>query len=447
MLETIREFGNERLLESSDREAARQAYAAYYLKLAEEAAQEIQGPQRKKWLDRLDQEHGNLPAVMEWLLPQEDVVPAAIKRTELQEQALRLANALNQFWTQRGYLNEGWRFVEQVLLAYDGGDTLPLARAYLLAASLSMRLGNLERAGALVEQSINCGNALGNKAHLAQSLRMSGWIAHQSGQGDRAYGLYEQSLALFKELDDRKEITNTMHNMAFLLQTRGDSEQANALLEEVVTRQRALHNKTGLYGALYQLALSLFSLDEQPPLERIHALLLEALALAEEAGEQRGIAGIQGLLGWVIFSEGQLSEARKLVEGCLLFYNSGGDREFYGQYLAILGEIRAAQGDYAAARSVFEESLAIGKELNGKSEITAVALEGLADLELVLGEYKRAVRLWAKAARQREEIDVPLMPRLRPARERSLDQLRTLLGEKTFTDQWEQGYAQSPDEM
>jgi tetratricopeptide (TPR) repeat protein len=112
-----------------------------------------------------------------------------------------------------------------------------------------------------------------------------------------------------------------------------------------------------------------------------------------------------------------------------------------------LGEIRAAQGDYAAARSVFEESLAIGKELNGKSEITAVALEGLADLELVLGEYKRAVRLWAKAARQREEIGVPLMRRLRPARERSLDQLRTLLGEKTFADQWEQGYAQSPDEM
>lgn len=58
---------------------------------------------------------------------------------------------------QRGYTSEGWRFVERALQAYEGeagNVTLLLARAYLLAASLNLRLGNLERAGTLGEQSI-----------------------------------------------------------------------------------------------------------------------------------------------------------------------------------------------------------------------------------------------------------------------------------------------------
>ncbi len=267
MLETIREFGRECLLDNGEMERVRQAHAGCYLQLAEEAAQALPERQQVKWLERLDQEHGNLQAAMEWMLVQEGPASAEEKIVDRKEMALRLGNALNGFWTSRGYLGEGWRFVEQVLRAYEGykGEVTPtLAWAYICATGLIMRLGNLDRAEMLSEQGIKSYGELKDNARLAEATRMSGWIAHQKGQVARAYDLYEQSLALFKALDDRKGITNTMLNMAFVVQTQGDYEQARILLEEVITRQRALRNKTGIYNALYQLAQVLFGAEDIP---------------------------------------------------------------------------------------------------------------------------------------------------------------------------------------
>lgn len=449
MLEVIREFGKELLLESDERTVAHEAHACYYLKLAEEAAQDLEGPQQGRWLERLDREYGNLEAAMEWMLAPENLVSAQEQVASKQAMALRLVNALRRFWERRGYLSEGLRWIEQVFQVSVEGEakaTLPLARAYLFTASLCTRLGYLERAEMLVEQGITCASVLKDKACLAEALRVAGWVAHQSGQGERAFDSYERSLALLKELDDRKGITATMLNMAYFLQTRGDFKQAGPLFEEVLDRQRALHNPMGIYSAIYQLAQVLFCAEEHPPLQRIHTLLQEGLALAQEAGDWHLGAGLKGLLGWVLFSEGNLSEARGLVEECLRFFRRE-DQEVYGQYLAILGEILMAQGEEAVAQSLFEESMAVGKKLGEKTEIAAVALEGMANLAQGQGHHGWAVRLWAKAGWWREEINVLLMPRARPARERSLDQLRTLLGRQTFTDLWEEGRKLSLDEV
>ena len=91
--------------------------------------------------------------------------------------------------------------------------------------------------------------------------------------------------------------------------------------------------------------------------------------------------------------------------------------------------------------------MAVGKELGAQTEIAAVALEGMASLALVMDDYPWAVRLWAKSEQWREEIGVPLMPRQRPSLEHSLDQLRTFLGEKVFTNLWEEGRISSLDDV
>lgn len=449
MLETIREFGHERLLESDDRAFAQEAHASYYLKLAEAAAQDMEGPHQRKWLERLDQEHGNLQAAMEWMLAPENLISTRERVACKQVMALRLVIALRRFWERRGYLSEGLRWVEQVLQASAESEakvTPPLARAYLFAALLCTRLGRLDRAEMLVERGIISASVLNDKLCLAQALRVAGWVAHQRGQGEYAFACYEQSLALLKELDDRKEITETMLNMAYFLQTRGDFKQACSLFEEVLGRQRALHNSMGIYSAIYQLAQVLFCAEEHPPLQRIHILLQEGLALAQEVGDWHVGAGLKGLLGWVLFSEGRLLGARELVEECLRFFRDE-SQEIYGHYLALLGEILLMQGEEVAAQSLFEESMAVGKKLDEKTEIAAVALEGMARLAQRQGHHSRAVRLWAKAVRRREEINVPLIPREHPSRERSLDQLRTLLGEQIFADLWEEGRVLSLDEV
>ena len=115
MLETIREYGTERLGEHSEAGPIGQRHAAYYLAPAEEAAAALAGPAAAAWLGRLDTEHDNLRAALRWALDRGDRVAA-----------LRLAGALWRFRGQRGHLSEGRRwFTEAFALPGDASPGCP----------------------------------------------------------------------------------------------------------------------------------------------------------------------------------------------------------------------------------------------------------------------------------------------------------------------------------
>ena len=104
MLETIREYGREALTAHGEVEATRQAHAVSYLALAEAAELEWEGPQESVWFARLEHEHDNLRAAMNWLLERREA-----------EMTLRLGAALWWFWQERNAYHEGWTFLERAL--------------------------------------------------------------------------------------------------------------------------------------------------------------------------------------------------------------------------------------------------------------------------------------------------------------------------------------------
>ncbi len=104
MLETVREYGQEALAVSGEAEATHQAHAAYYQALAEAAEQAWNGPHQALWFGRMEQEHDNLRAAMNWLLEQREA-----------EMALRLGTALWWFWYAQEHLHEGWNMLERAL--------------------------------------------------------------------------------------------------------------------------------------------------------------------------------------------------------------------------------------------------------------------------------------------------------------------------------------------
>ena len=91
--------------------------------------------------------------------------------------------------------------------------------------------------------------------------------------------------------------------------------------------------------------------------------------------------------------------------------------------------------------------MAIGKELGDKNEILRTRWKVWPLWHAAQGNYTWSVQLWAVAARWREEIQVPMMPGQRIIHERSLQQVRALLGAQTFTSLWEKGSTLSPDEV
>ncbi|HZG67746.1 MAG TPA: hypothetical protein VEZ12_13440, partial [Herpetosiphonaceae bacterium] len=104
MLETIREYASECLLERGELDETRRRHADFYLRLASSAEQALRGPQQGLWLRRIEAEHDNLRAALQWA--------AEVGHTDL---GLRLASALHPFWTQRGYWTEGRSRLEAAL--------------------------------------------------------------------------------------------------------------------------------------------------------------------------------------------------------------------------------------------------------------------------------------------------------------------------------------------
>jgi predicted ATPase/DNA-binding CsgD family transcriptional regulator len=113
MLETIRDYGLEYLTLHGELEATRQAHALYYLALAEDAERELWGLQQASWLERLEREHDNLRATMQWWLQQEQT-------PDIVEFALRFGGALGRFWEGHGHWSEGRKFLEQALASSEG---------------------------------------------------------------------------------------------------------------------------------------------------------------------------------------------------------------------------------------------------------------------------------------------------------------------------------------
>ena len=112
LLETLRQYGQDRLLESGEAAALRRRHLEYFLALALEAEPKLAGEEQARWLQRLETEHENLRAALEQSLKEQEETSEAT--------ALRFCGALQRFWWTRGHLSEGQEWSARAL---GHGDT------------------------------------------------------------------------------------------------------------------------------------------------------------------------------------------------------------------------------------------------------------------------------------------------------------------------------------
>src|SRR5207249_4634243 len=139
MLETIREYGLETLASGGEAQATRQAHAAYYMTLVEQAEPQLSGPQQLSWFERLEREHDNLRAALSWFLE-----PSSHGQSS--ELGLRLSGALSQFWEIRGYVSEGRHWFERALEISRGARSALRAKALTGAGELASLLDDFGQA-------------------------------------------------------------------------------------------------------------------------------------------------------------------------------------------------------------------------------------------------------------------------------------------------------------
>jgi predicted ATPase/DNA-binding CsgD family transcriptional regulator len=442
MLATIREYGLEALAASGEMESTRRAHAAYYLGMAEQAELELGGPQQAAWLNRLEREHDNLRAALQWSLEQAEGDEDMESKRGI-EVALRLGGALRRFWIVHGHLSEGRSFLERAVAASEGSEASVRAKALVVAANLAFYQSDYERTEAFSKESLALYRLLEDLPGVALSLSLLGSVAWTKGNMVAARTLTEEALAVARQVDDMERAAYSFFILGLVSSSQGEYARAHALFEEGLAIHRALGDKRGIAHLLSQLAQALFL--SQGDQARVRSLLEECLALSWEVGFKEGIAAAQCLFGQLALGQGDLATAYSEVEESVVLYKQMGHRHGTAESLAVLGKIIAAQGDYAAARGLYEQSLAISGEL-GEKWVIAMGLVGLGEVVAAQRQLAWAAQLWGAAEALRDAIGIPIPPVELASYERSVSAARVHLGERAFAAAWAQGRSMTPEQ-
>ena len=425
MLDTIRGYGQELLTTSGEATDAREAHADYFLRLVEEAVPALDGPLLTSWLDRLEQEHDNVRAALNWFWEASQAV-----------MSLRLGSALERFWVVRGYRNEGLAFLVQALEGSAGVAPPIRAKALLAAARLSFMQSDYDRGRALAQESLALFRELGDKRGLGLALNRLGVAAWRHADYATARVLMEEDLTLYQELGNADRIAWSHFALGLIDIKQGEYTRAYASFEEGLALFRKLENKRGIAACLTQTAAALFVSDRDQTM--VYPLLAQGLSLDREVGDKEGMAVSSLLLGSVALKKGDTTTARARVEEGLLLYREMGYREGIAEAVSLLAKVEVTRGDFALARALFEESLTIARDV-GQRELIAVGLEGLACVAAPQGDPTRAAQLWAQAEALRKALGAPLPPVEQVAYAAAVAAARDNLGEKAFVAAWQEG--------
>ncbi|MGH2618181.1 MAG: ATP-binding protein, partial [Thermomicrobiales bacterium] len=295
MLETVRVFGLEQLAVSGEEWAARDAHAAYFLALAENATSwEVEpAPQQ------LAADHDNVRGALAWLLKQ-----------HRREEAARLANALLLFWYWRGHFSEGRRWLARVLAENDGIAPLPNARALYGAGVLAAQQDDLDEANAHLTAAVAGFREASDDVWLTEALNHLGNVALSAGDLSRAQAMCEEALDHARVTGLPGVIADPIMNLGRIATARGDLERAEPLLEEALALKRE-------DGARWPIAVGLFFLGGIARARGDHAFALarlrESLALHQELADPATIARcLEGIAG-VVAECGQSERCARLL--------------------------------------------------------------------------------------------------------------------------------------
>ena len=265
-LETIREYAVERLDESGEAEELRRRHGEHFLALAEEAEPNLRGSPGR-WLERLDREHDNLRAALDWF-----------EASGEREHALRLAGALWRFWYLRGHLAEGGRRLESVLRS-DERPTAARAKALIGAAVMAVNSGDAALARLRAEEGLALHRSLGDPWGAAYSGFMLGVAEEDEARGQQ---LLEESVRVFRELGDEHSALLVSRQLASIYAQLGEGERSRAVYEDNLRRARETGNdriEASTLGALAMIAL------DEGRVEDANSMLKTSLRIHDELGD------------------------------------------------------------------------------------------------------------------------------------------------------------------
>jgi predicted ATPase/class 3 adenylate cyclase len=356
-LETIRQYAMEKLLESGEALEVRDRHLDYFLHNTKQAPQREQRlfgalPDDTEWMDRVEREHDNLRAALEW------------SASRHPEKALVLVYIVGNFWVGRDYNVEARGWCQLIL----------------------------ERAKSIT-------NREGERARVYGIL---GWSSIAIGDHKTGRDAAEAGIALARSINDPIMLGRLLGLVSLACIFLGDFTGAEkALIEaEMIARQTGLAEQLAtVLTTRAQLAFAGYG-----DLARAKAYLDEAIPLSATIQNEWATAMSLFGMGRVAGVMGDLTTARtKFLQSADLAKKMGNKRQMYSCY-SELAHVLRENGELAEPLSIYRDLLPKWKEIGHRAAV-AHELECIAYILAKIDLPQRAATILGAAAAMRRMID------------------------------------------
>jgi predicted ATPase/class 3 adenylate cyclase len=428
MLETIRQYAREKLLESGEGETIRNRHFDYYLRTVKRAEQEFFSPQELVWLVWFENEWDNLRAAVEWSLEKHPNTGLELVNCL----GHLLADVLTNVSDMDSWLSQ--------LVPHPLNSTRTAQRARglvywtLYAWYAHADDKDIFPVQSMIEESSSIYEELGDKNGLAHCFFLQ---ANSSNDPKTRFLRYQKALNLFRETNDKPLIALTLLNIGWWMVSL-DYGSRISYLEESLSLYRELGYISGIIEALKQIGAIEVHLGN---FESAHRRLDEGFAILQDHASSLGNSKILSYdLGDLAFYEGDYELAQKYYEDCLVWANQKGLSLSSSWAKVRLGYLFSRRGKVQDARLFFHEALFSFQKAEVKIGFI-FTLEGLASLAVAQNKYDKAVRLFAWADAIREKIGDHRPPVEQASVERDLAVVRSQLDGAASESLWTGGGA------
>jgi predicted ATPase/class 3 adenylate cyclase len=397
LLETIRQYARNKLLEAGEAEQIRNAHMKYFVNFSELTSPYMDTKEVLNWIPKLDAEYDNLNAAFEWGLDH-DV-----------EACLRIVGSLAYYWFRRGHGAEG---IEMSNAAFARANMLP-----------EVKNEEVQRQQMLIR---------------AKALQAAAFLSFSQGDNPNAYKAGSECIVLARQLDDIQMLAVALSFSASAKLFEGDIEIARAQIEEAIAICQNTGEKFGLamaYGMKAQMEMMV-----NHDLNAAEAYEQKALEMTDEIA-----ATWTGLMMYFATARGAIYRrdyaiARERLMYCLPFFIEMKDEHRVNMVNSEFAHMDRYEGKFHEAEERYRKTIRIWQKLGHRAAV-AHQLECIAFLAKVHEEPERALHLLGAAEILREKIKIQMQPPEREEYESEVADLRASVTEQEFTRLWAQGRA------
>lgn len=401
LLETIRQYARDKLLESGEGEEIRNKHLHYFLELVETAELNLEGFEYLKWSAKLNTEYDNIRAALEWGLAK-DI-----------EAALRFVGALPFFWMTQGYSAEGYRWGLEVL----------------------------EKAKSRAVQEIDMTNE--QLTIRARALLALSRMATDLGDNETTRSTASESLALARKSGDVQTLSFALAQLASGKANLGEIAEAYSLAQEAhaIAREQRTSPAFGFSLVMMGQLTAIFKQDPEVAL----AYGEEAIAVLGAGGNRWGSSMTMFGLGFFARTIGDFEQARSRFRACLPVFLEFGDKHRVNMIQSELAHIERVTGQYQKAIPMYRETILEWYKLGHRAAI-AHQLECFAFIAKAQEQPERAAKLFGAAEALREKIHIAMTLEERVEYDREVTDLGAGMDKSDFHQAWSIGRALIMDE-